>query len=109
MAKIRIKGYKRKDGIEVRGHLTPDKGMRGHGKKVVTIEHPGRLGGPGFFDKSKKEQKRLVFADARKHGERSTLGSLQALGLFNKSNNDRKMRIDTLREDLVEKKRSYLR
>ena len=58
--KIRIRGYKKEDGTEVRGHLTPDKGEKGHYKGEKWFE-PKR---PLNWEKSDHQEKRIRMAIA---------------------------------------------
>ena len=43
------------------------------------ITHRGKLGGPGFLNKTKIEQKRILDTCVQKHGYRSCLGSIMVL------------------------------
>jgi hypothetical protein len=96
---VHKKGYKRKGFTAHRGgkayHVSPtqvpastfkitDRGARGRGKKIVPPLKEGQLGGKGFFEKPKSAQKRIAFQDAKRRGEKKTVGSLRAIQVFNK-------------------------
>lgn len=59
--KIRIKGYIKEDGTEVRGHLTPDKGKPGHTPKKDRWFAPKR---PLNWEKDESQEKRIRMAIA---------------------------------------------
>lgn len=52
----------------------------------------GALGGPGFFRRPGDEQERIVFARAKKLGEKKVVGELRALQVFFKRTDPRKSR-----------------
>ena len=58
---------------------TKDLGKPGRGPKVLPPLEKGAFGGPGFFNRSQKEQERIAFARAEKMGERKVVGELRAL------------------------------
>jgi len=60
---------------------------------------PQRAGGRAFMSKSHTEQRRIVFAAARKHGYRSALGSVMLLQNINKG--PARARVVELRKGLV--------
>lgn len=85
------KAYTRKGGIKVKAtKVSPstfsikDRGATGRGTKIIPPLKAGKLGGKGFFAKSKSQQKKIAFADAKKRGEKKTVGSLRAIQVFNK-------------------------
>lgn len=94
------KGYKRKAFTARRGgkkvrigssRVKPstfkisDRGKPGRGPKLVPPLARGALGGPGFFNRPKAEQKQIVFRRAEKLGERKVVGELRALQVFFKT------------------------
>jgi hypothetical protein len=97
---VRRKGYRRKAFTARRGgkkvrvgssRVKPstfkisDRGKPGRGPKVVPPLEKGAFGGPGFFSRSKTEQKQIVFRRARRTGERKVVGELRALQVFFKT------------------------
>jgi hypothetical protein len=56
MAKIKIKGYKREDGVLVRSHFTKDKGKPGKTPEKDKWYEPGRETG---WDKDEPQEKRI--------------------------------------------------
>ncbi len=97
---VRRKGYKRKAFTARRGgkkvrvgssKVKPstfkikDRGKPGRGPKVVPPLEKGAFGGPGFFNRSKTEQKQIVFRRAKRLGERKVVGELRALQVFFKT------------------------
>ncbi len=69
-----------------------DRGKKGRGPKVVPPLTRGALGGPGFFDRPREEQEGIVFARAKKLGERKVVGELRALQVFFKNTDPQKSR-----------------
>jgi hypothetical protein len=69
-----------------------DRGKKGRGPKVVPPLERGALGGPGFFSKPAGEQERIVFARAKRLGEKRVVGELRALQVFFKNTNPQKSR-----------------
>ena len=104
---VRRKGYKRKAYTAKRGgkkvrvsaaRIKPstfkirDRGKPGRGPKVVPPLEEGALGGPGFFNRSKGEQERIVFERAKTMGEKKAVGELRALQVFFKTTDPQKSR-----------------
>ena len=102
MANLRVsrKGHARKAytsrrgrrKIKVAGSLVKpstfrigDRGKPGKGPKLVPPLAKGALGGPGFFNRPSKEQKKIVFNRAKKMGEKKVVGELRALQVFFKT------------------------
>jgi hypothetical protein len=69
-----------------------DRGKPGRGPKVVPPLAKGALGGPGFFNRSNEEQKKIVFKRAKKLGEKKVVGELRALQVFFKTTQPQKSR-----------------
>lgn len=69
-----------------------DRGKSGRGPKIVPPLERGALGGPGFFSKPASEQERIVFARAKRLGERRVVGELRALQVFFKNTDPQKSR-----------------
>lgn len=67
-----------------------DRGNSGRGPKLVPPLKEGALGGPGFFNRPRTEQKRIVFNRAKKIGERRVIGELRALQVFFKRTSKQK-------------------
>lgn len=78
------KGYRRSDGTYVPPSCIIDRGAPGKGPKVVPITHEGKLGGPGYLKKSDRTRHGLLNKCVKKHGYRSCLGSINALGVLGK-------------------------
>lgn len=104
---VRRKGYKRKAYTAKRGgkkvrvsaaRVKPstfkirDRGKPGRGPKLVPPLEEGALGGPGFFNRSKDEQEKIVFERAKKMGEKKVVGELRALQVFFKTTSPQKSR-----------------
>jgi hypothetical protein len=104
---IRRKGYTRKAYTARRGGKTVkigkakvkpstfkirDRGKPGRGPKLVPPLAKGALGGPGFFNRPRDQQKQIVFRRAKKLGERKVVGELRALQVFFKTTDPRKSR-----------------
>jgi hypothetical protein len=90
---VRRKGYRRKAYTARRGgkkvrvgssrvkpstFQTSDRGKPGRGPKVVPPLEKGALGGPGFFNRPRDEQKQIVFRRAKKMGEKRVVGGLES-------------------------------
>lgn len=88
MLRIKRKAYTKKDGTKVKASvfLIKDRGLRGRGPKIIPITKPGLLV-TGFFSKSVTEQHRILKKAARKYGEKSVQGDMQAKATWNKNVN----------------------
>lgn len=104
---VRRKGYTRKAFTAKRGgkkvrigkaRVRPstfkirDRGKPGRGPKLVPPLAKGALGGPGFFDRPRNQQKQIIFRRAKRMGERKVVGELRALQVFFKTTEPRKSR-----------------
>jgi hypothetical protein len=69
-----------------------DRGKPGRGPKLVPPLARGALGGPGFFNRPRDQQKQIVFRRAKRLGERKVVGELRALQVFFKTTDPRKSR-----------------
>jgi hypothetical protein len=96
---VKKKGYTRKAYVAKRGgrkvrvaasEVPPtsfkikDRGGPGRGPKVVPPLEEGSLGGKGFFNKPTAERHAVLKRLARKLGEKSVVGKLRAVQVFNK-------------------------
>lgn len=102
---IRRKGYRRKDGTYVKSTCIEDRGAPGKGPDIIPIEHEGKLGGPGYLEKSERTRHGLLNKCVKKWGYKSCLGSINALGVFGKRefSKTQKRKIDKDRDYLVNK------
>lgn len=83
------KGYTRADGTRVAATRVPsdcitDRGAPGRGPKVIKITREGKLGGPGYLDRSASARHKILDGCVKKYGYRSCLGSIQALAVLGK-------------------------
>lgn len=104
---VRRKGHARKAYTARRGGKTvhvgatrvgpsrfkiSDRGKKGRGPRIVPPLERGALGGPGFFRRPASDQERIVFARAKRLGERRVVGELRALQVFFKNTDPQKSR-----------------
>jgi hypothetical protein len=68
-----------KKAANPRRRRSKSRSRRNKTRKPDWIKREGKLGGPGFLDKSELAQKRLLTKSVKKHGYRSTLGSIMVL------------------------------
>lgn len=88
MLKVTRRAYTTKKGRMVKSStfLIRDRGLPGRGPKLIPIKRSGLLG-VGFFSKSVAEQHRILKGAARKYGEKSVQGDMQAKATWNKNVN----------------------
>lgn len=113
---IRRKGYyvrphRAKVGgktVNRRGHYVhpsmftiTDRGAQGRGPQVIPPLRRGGLGGPGFFEKSDGEQRRILAHVAATEGEAVAVGRLRALEVYFKRTDPQKsLKAQALAEEI---------
>lgn len=88
MLKVKRKAYTTKRGVHVKAtsFSIKDRGLKGRGKKLITIKRKGVFG-EGFFSMPVAKQHSVLKASTTHYGEKSTQGRLQAIATFNKNVN----------------------
>jgi hypothetical protein len=91
-AYVAYKDVKPGPGVKMRRVRIPattykvrDRGAPGRGRRVITIEHPGRLKAVGYNVRAPAASRHRALSKAvRRYGERSTIGMLHAQAVFRK-------------------------
>ena len=87
MITVKKKAFTRKDGVRVKASAFKirDRGKPGRGPRLIPPLRKGTLGVD--FSKSSRIRRRIEVALAKKIGEKSVMGKLRALQVFNKNTN----------------------
>jgi len=71
--------YRKKNGTVVSKSHVKSSCIKDRGKNPSWIERTGKLGGPGFLNKTRTEQYKILDKCVREYGYRSCLGSIMVL------------------------------
>lgn len=113
--KIQREGYTRKDGTKVVAteYCIDDPGKPGRTSRGAKsgpysdespwIQREGKLGGPGYTDKTQKERRKILDRCVKEYGYRSCLGSIMVLLRSTELHKDTRKKLEKDKKYLMDK------